>query len=201
MVDQFKDALQENAAAFGIEIADETAGRLAMHCELVLAANPLLHLTGPISPGEFAVRHTLESLFLLKHLPAKAKFIDIGPGGGFPSIPCLIAREDLAATLIESKIKKAEFLADAARKLGISDRVAVINKQFSEAGDVPGTIVTCRALDKFTERLPALLRSFPRRRFLLFGGPALREVLAARGHAFQEFLLPMSERRFLFVLK
>ena len=53
----------------------------------------------------------LESLMLLKHLPSDAKIADIGSGAGLPIIPCLIARPDLHATLIESSQKKSVFSA------------------------------------------------------------------------------------------
>ena len=198
---EFKQVLEDKKQLFGVMIEDASASRLFAHYELVHSANALLHLTGSVAMEEFIERHILESLALLEFLPTNASFIDVGPGGGFPSLPCLIVRPDLTATLIESKEKKAKFLSDAAIELGIADRVTVINKQFSEAGRVPGDIVTCRALDKFTDKLPQLFRHFPRREFMLFGGPSLREVLIAEGRAFREILLPNSERRYLFVVK
>lgn len=197
----FRDILSRCAGELGLKLTQEAIAGLSRHYDLVAEANPLLHLTGPVSMEEFIERHTIESLALLEFLPKNASFIDVGPGGGFPSLPCLIARPDLTATLIESKEKKAKFLSDAAVELGIADRVTVINRQFSEAGRVPGDIVTCRALDKFTDKLPQLFRHFPRREFLLFGGPSLREVLNAEGRTFREILLPNSERRYLFVVK
>ena len=44
---------------------------------------------------------------------------DIGSGGGLPIIPCLIARPDLEATLIESSQKKVVFLREALNRLGL----------------------------------------------------------------------------------
>jgi len=197
----FHDILSRMANGLGFELSAEAVERLADHYELVMQANPLLHLTGPVSAEEFAERHTLESLAILKFLPKGAKFADIGPGGGFPSIPCLIARPDLSATLIESKIRKAEFLIDAAQKLGIADRAAVINKQFEEVPNLVGDLITCRALDKFSEKLPRLLRRFSGKQFLLFGGPNLADALNAIDRRFDAILLPNSERRFLFVIR
>lgn len=196
----FEHILSRMADQLGHKVEPEAIEKLAAHHELVMQANPLLHLTGPVSAEEFAERHTLESLAILKFLPIGAKFIDVGPGGGFPSFPCLIVRPDLSAILIESKVKKADFLVDAAGKLGLSDRVVVINKQFEEVKDLEGDFVTCRALDKFSEKLPRLLRRFAGKHLLLFGGPTLRDGLNAAHRKFDEILLPNSERRFLFVL-
>jgi len=196
----FDQILSRMADQRELKLSPAAIEALREHYQLVMQANPLLHLTGPVSAEEFAERHTLESLAILKFLPTGARFVDVGPGGGFPSFPCLIARPDLTATLIESKVKKAEFLVEAADKLGLSDRVTVINKQFDEVADLAGNFVTCRALDKFAEKLPRLLRRFSGKQFLLFGGPTLRDALHAARRSFDEVLLPNSERRFLFVV-
>ncbi|MDM7923676.1 MAG: class I SAM-dependent methyltransferase [Pyrinomonadaceae bacterium] len=193
-------AIKSNQAAFGLEIAEDRLAGLAEFYRIVLEYNDLLHLVAPCSAEEFAVRHVLESLTLLEHLPAGAQFADIGPGAGFPSIPCLVVRDDLRATLIESKEKKAKYLAEAAARLGIERRVTVVNKQFEEAEFGDATVVTCRALDKFQEKLPKMLKRSKGRKLLLFGGPKLRDAIAATGREFTGKLMPMSEQRYLFVI-
>lgn len=200
MRERFISAINDNQSAYGIELDAQTVVRLADHYDLVMEHNPLLHLVGPCEPEEFAVRHVLESLFLLKYLPKGTRLIDIGPGGGFPSIPCLIADTTLKATLIEAKNRKAEFLSSTINTLHLADRAAVVNKQFLEA--VPGnaTVVTSRALDKFTERLPKLLKWSGKRKVVLFGGESMRDALDAAKHKYTQTLLPMSERRFIFEL-
>ncbi len=87
--------------------------QLGEYYSLLTRWNDRLHLVAPCSPEEFATRHVLESLLLLKHLPHEAKIADIGSGGGLPIIPCLIARADLEVTMIESSQKKAVFLREA----------------------------------------------------------------------------------------
>ncbi len=194
-------ALKTNKSAFDINLTDEQVDRLADYYDLILEHNPLLHLVAPCSPEEFAIRHILESLTLLEHLPDRAKFADVGPGGGLPSIPCLLIRDDLNALLIESKEKKARFLDLAVEALGLATRAQVVNRQFTEVGPVGCTYVTCRALDRFTERLPALLRWAKRRPMLLFGGNNLRDALQKSRMTFVQKLMPLSEQRFLFITK
>jgi 16S rRNA (guanine527-N7)-methyltransferase len=194
-------AIKSNQQVFGVDLTDQTIDRLADYYELIQEHNPILHLVGPCSPEEFATRHILESLTLLEYLPESARFADIGAGGGLPSIPCLIAREDLSAVLIESKEKKTDFLRTAATTLGLEARAKVINKQFSEVTRPHVSHVTCRALDKFTERLSRLLKWSGERVVLFFGGPALREEMRTLGLSFKEILMPFSEQRFLFVVR
>jgi 16S rRNA (guanine527-N7)-methyltransferase len=196
---KFVEALRSNQAEFELSLDDRTIDRLADYFELVQKNNPLLHLVGPCSPGEFATRHTLESLTLLKHLPQGARFADVGTGAGLPSIPCLIARDDTRASLIETKIKKAKFLRSALVELGLSTRATVVNRQFEEVDPGDNEIIACRALDKFTEKLSRLIKWAGQRRLALFGGENLALALKRSGIEFSQTLLPLSERRFLFV--
>jgi 16S rRNA (guanine527-N7)-methyltransferase len=198
---EFVEALKTHQTTFGLSLDDLTAERLADYYELVLEHNPLLHLVAPCSAEEFAVRHILESLTLLEHLPIGAKFADVGTGAGLPSIPCLLGREDLSAVLIESKEKKAKYLRDAVSTFGLEWRAKIVARQFSEFDPSGCDIVTVRALDKMTERLPRLIVWSRGRSLILFAGPAVRELLNRMSVRFDETLIPMSERRFIFFVR
>ena len=195
----FIGAIREHGPEFGLNIPDDSINRLADYYDLVQTHNPLLHLVGPCTPEEFATRHILESLTLLEYLPTNANFADIGAGAGLPSIPCLIVRDDLSATLIESKAKKAGFLQTAFAKCKLVGRAQVINRQVSETDRPDVSFVTCRALDKFTEKLPQLLKWSGDCTLLFFGGPALGAAMWKYGLVCQERLMPFSEQRHLFV--
>jgi len=199
MRSEFISAIQANQGAYDLGLSDEQIERLADFYDLVQEHNPILHLVGPCSPEEFAIRHILESLTLLQHLPQKARFADIGAGAGLPSIPCLIVREGLTCVLIESKEKKAGFLRIAIAKCELEGRTEIISSQFSETPRPDVSYVTCRALDKFTQKVPQLLKWSGNCTLLFFGGPALREAMQKRGLKIKERLMPMSEQRYLFI--
>jgi 16S rRNA (guanine(527)-N(7))-methyltransferase RsmG len=192
-------AIRNNQTEFGVELSREKIERLADYFDLLQEENPILHLVAPCSPEEFATRHILESLTLLKHLPNGARFGDVGPGGGLPSIPCLIARDDLTAVLIESKEKKSRFLERAASNLFAAGRVEVINSQFEEVRKHELRYITCRALDKFIDKLPRLVRWSRNAKLLLFGGNTLRDPLDRLRIEYKIEKMPLSEQRFLFV--
>ena len=194
----FIEALQAYQSEFGLTLSNEQLRHLSDYFELVNEHSSLLHRVAPCSPEEFAVRHILESLTMTEHLPIGAGFADVGSGAGLPAIPCLLYREDLKANLIESKEKKAAFLSRTGEKLDISTRTMIVNRQFNEERERDFDFVTCRALDKFREWLPRLLRWSGDRTFLFFGGPSLGEELRGQHAIFEAWLLPMSERRFLF---
>ena len=184
---------------FDLDLPAATVKRLGEYYSLLTRWNDRLHLVAPCSPEEFATRHVLESLLLLKHLPDGAKIADIGSGAGLPIIPCLIARPDLQATLIESSQKKSVFLREAVNQLGRPS--VIIPKRFEDVPPPAVSFVTCRALDQFMNKVSTLISWAPERStLLLYGGESLREQLQKTTDKFEEFLIPRSEQRFLFVL-
>ena len=192
----FEQSLVANMGSFDLDLPAETVSRLGEYYSLLTRWNDRLHLVAPCSPEEFAVRHVLESLMLLKHLPQDAHVADIGSGGGLPIIPCLIARPDLSATLIESSQKKCVFLREASK----SSQATIITRPFEQVDPPPVDFVTCRALDQFMQKLHALIDWAPKHStLLLFGGETLREELRKAHVNFEAFLIPQSEKRFLFL--
>ena len=199
---EFARTLAENAPLYDIGLDEQTVLRLGDYYELVTAWNGRLHLVAPCSPAEFATRHVLESLLALPFLTEGARIADVGSGAGLPIIPCLIARPDLRATLIESSPKKAVFLREALRQLTHKDTGLVIAERFEKTGVPASDFITCRALDRFTEIFPRLIEWAPTSAtMLLFGGETLRDQVEKASLDYQSLLVPQSERRFLFVVK
>lgn len=201
MRNDFINALKENQSKFGLNISDERISNLADYYEIVEKHNEILHLVAPCSPEEFAVRHILESLTVLEFVNKNSSFADVGTGAGLPSIPCLIAREDLRGVLIESKLKKAAFLREAVEKLDLENRAEIVNRQFEEIEKPNVSYVLCRAIDKFTKKLPKLAKWSKRSTMLFFGGNSLRDELDKSKLNYTSKLMPLSEQRYLFVIK
>ncbi len=197
----FIEAVEKHQSSFGLNLTEEQISRLGVYYEFVQKHNEILHLVAPSSPEEFAVRHVLESLTLPEFLPAKARLADVGAGAGLPSIPCLIARDDLRGVLIESKLKKAAFLKELLTGCGLAKRARVFDRQFEEFIIRDISHITCRALDKFAQKLPSILKWSKNRSLLFFGGSALGVALGKQGVKFKRKLMPLSEQRFLFIIE
>ncbi len=199
---EFRRALQTHAPLYGVRLNEEAATRLCEYYAEVNRWNARLHLVAPCAPAEFATRHILESLLALEYLPEKARVADVGSGAGLPIIPCLIVRHDLRATLIESSTKKSVFLREALRRLMPTSEASVINRRFETAASPEVDVVTCRALERFTEKFRELANWSPRdATLLLFGGPSLRDSIEAENLRFSIVQIPQSERRYLFIIK
>ena len=195
---RFQEALRDNAAAYRLELSDETIARLSQYSGLVLKWNPRLHLVAPCSPDEFATRHVLESLMALRNLTDGARVADIGSGAGLPIIPCLIAEPSLIGVLIEASPKKAVFLREAITLLELNAQV--IADRFENVPAPHVQFVSCRALEQFAAMLPQIIAWAPRSaKLLLFGGEAIESELRNLERPFESVTLPNSNARYLFV--
>jgi 16S rRNA (guanine527-N7)-methyltransferase len=195
---EFTKTLESDAADYGVELSTNDHDRLAAYYTLLESWNPRLHLVAPCSPQEFARRHVLESLLIVPHLSKGARVADIGSGAGLPIVPCLIARSDIKATLIESSKKKAVFLREALNHIEAQDRSRVLATRYEDIKSPRVEFVTCRALDRFTTQLPALINWVsPSSTLLFFGGVKLREGLQQAGFRVSEIKIPNSEKRLL----
>src|SRR5690606_19852668 len=97
-------------------------------------------------PRQMVTLHLLDSLAIAPHTAGIARLADLGTGPGLPGIPLAIARPDLQVTLVESNGKKARFLREAVRQLGLGN--ARVAESRAEALDEPGAhdAITARAL-------------------------------------------------------
>jgi 16S rRNA (guanine527-N7)-methyltransferase len=196
----FLATLASQSHAYAVSLTPEVIERLGDYYQLLQQWNDRLHLVAPCSPAEFAERHVLESLHVLRYLPSKASIIDVGSGGGLPIIPCLIARPELRATLIESSKRKAVFLREALRVTGIKESEVLVER-FEDVTKLSSEFVTCRALDRFESMLKLLVDwPSPASTLLLYGGASMRDKLKEMSLEFSEDLLPGSNARFIFVI-
>ena len=201
-IERFSQALREHAVDFAVQLTERDLQRLSTYYSLLRKWNPRLHLVAPCTPEEFATRHVLESLILMLHLPHAARVTDVGTGAGLPMIPCLIMRDDLRATLIESSQKKAVFLQEAFRQLTNAEPPRLLVARFEETSAPASDVVTCRAIDSFQKILPRLIEWAPlSTTFMLFAGPALREQIERVLPSAQAELIPGSEQRFLIIAR
>lgn len=140
----------------GLNVSRETLGKIEELEALVRRWNPAINLVSKTSLDDLRERHVIDSAQLFSACPPTARqWADLGSGGGFPGlIVAIIARElqpDLEVTLVESDARKATFLRQAGRSLGV--RFAVFNERIESLAPLSADVLSARAL----AALPQLL--------------------------------------------
>lgn len=101
--------------------------QLSAYLDLLVKWNARTNLTAIRDPEEMVRRHFGESLFaglyLGPRLPQGATVLDFGSGAGFPGLPIQLLHPEIRVTLAESQGKKASFLREAVRTLGLKTEV------------------------------------------------------------------------------
>lgn len=87
--------------------------------ELLLEWNGRMNLTAITGKEEIYRKHFADSLTAAEFLPNGATLLDVGCGGGFPTLPLALARPDLRVTALDSTAKKLRFVEAAAKELSL----------------------------------------------------------------------------------
>ncbi len=103
---------------------------------LLAEYNKKYNLTSICDEKEVFYKHFFDSIMAKDLIDYNANVVEIGSGGGFPSVPLKIVRGDLKFTLIESTGKKCEFLKTVVDKLGFGC-VKVLNIRAEDGGRMP----------------------------------------------------------------
>ena len=145
-----QDELTRGLAALDLDAA-ALAPPLLQYLALLDRWNHTYNLTAVRDPREMVTRHLLDSLAMHAFVE-DGTLADLGTGPGLPGIPLAIAKPDLQVTLVESNGKKARFLREAARTLGLANarvaesRAEAVDVQVHNGGAAYDAI-TARALD------------------------------------------------------
>ncbi|HEX3470013.1 MAG TPA: 16S rRNA (guanine(527)-N(7))-methyltransferase RsmG, partial [Silvibacterium sp.] len=143
--------IEAAVAAAGLAALPPGVGeKLAAYLQLLLRWNSKLNLTAVREPGEIVRRHLVECVQCAQALPEVGTLLDFGSGAGLPGIPIAIVRPEIRVTLGESQGKKATFLREVVRVLGLNAEVfdGRIEKMPT---DRIFDAVTLRAVDRMTE--------------------------------------------------
>lgn len=204
--------MSETATAVGLrlntlltEIGLEALGssqvkRFENYLSLLLRWNARVNLTAIRDEDGILSRHFVECIACARALPTgMATLLDFGSGAGFPGVPIALCRSEIAVTLAESQGKKAAFLHEAVRALGIS---AKVHADRAETLATKFDCVTLRAVDRMELAVEAAAKLIAPggRLALMTTGVALTGLQSAAGAEIswaQCIAIPGSEDRLL----
>jgi len=161
----------EELVTFGLELVDTSRS---------------LNLTRILDPEGVAIRHFLDSTYLLPFLKnVKRPILDVGTGGGVPGMPLAIMRKDLRIVMLDCTRKKILFIKECIEKLGLKN-ARVAHEQMEEhlkshkyhAALFRASIKPAAAMEKLTITGPSV-------NMLLFmeGSSGPQRAKAVRGQA------------------
>ncbi|MCL1843822.1 MAG: 16S rRNA (guanine(527)-N(7))-methyltransferase RsmG [Defluviitaleaceae bacterium] len=143
-----KNLILDWARHQGFAISDAQLDTLEAYQNQVLKVNRHMNLTAITDDSDFAIKHIIDSLTLLPFIGENASVIDIGTGAGFPGLVLRIMREDIKLTLLDSLLKRVNFLRETAEMLGFPETECIHARaeEFSKKRPAAYDICTARAV-------------------------------------------------------
>jgi 16S rRNA (guanine527-N7)-methyltransferase len=189
---------------FSLEADSDQVLKIQQYIKILLAWNAKLNLTAIRNPLEILYRHFCESMYAGVAVPVETgRLADVGSGAGFPGLPLKILYPNLQVFLIESSIKKATFLAEVIRELGLADARVLVNRYEELSEEVaPLDFVCSRAVGEFGPFLEwaGSKRVAAKQVILWISARDLLEIQRIRSWEWREpILVPHSLRRLLLV--
>ena len=149
------EAIRRALGEFQLTAGDEQVLQIQQYIRILLGWNERVNLTAIRDPLEILYRHFCESMYAAASAPMEnGRLADVGSGAGFPGLPLKIIRPGLRVFLVESNVKKATFIAEVVRELGLTD-AQVLVRRYEELGEevAPLDYVCSRALGEFSRFL------------------------------------------------
>lgn len=176
------DLLKQGLTELNISCSEKTVRTFLTYLSELKKWNRAYNLTGLKTDDDIIIKHFLDSLLYIRALPrSPLRLADIGSGAGFPGVPLKIIMPETELTLVESSRKKAAFLRNIVRTLGLK-QTAVLEERLEHLGGEFG-----HAFDTIVSRATFSVREFltlacpyvrPGGTLVLNKGPRVRDELA-----------------------
>lgn len=130
-----------------LSLTEQQIQQLLYYLQQLLFWNKAYNLTAIKQPKQALIKHIIDSLAILPHLPAVAsdnnKLLDIGTGAGLPAVIVAICQPQRMVTALDSNGKKIRFIKQVASELGLTNITPVASRIEEHQGSY--AVVTSRA--------------------------------------------------------
>ena len=123
---EFNKIMSKNT--INIYNSQEISEKFKILSQLLIQENAKYNLTAIKNEELILPLHFADCLIGMEYIPGNAKVIDVGCGGGFPTLPLAIVRDDLRITAMDSTEKKLGFVALVCRELGLKNVEVLVGR-------------------------------------------------------------------------
>lgn len=132
---------------FAPDVSRETLASLGAYLETLTKWQKAINLVGPATLADAWKRHMVDSAQLAPLIPAEARSVaDLGTGAGLPGLILAALKPSLKVTLVESDARKAAFLGEAARRMGLKRQPRIVVGRIEVVPPVGADVIAARAL-------------------------------------------------------
>ena len=122
-----KELFINSLKELNIEVTEEKINKLDKFYELLIDWNNKINLTRIVEKEEVYLKHFYDSLTIVKEVNLNEinTLCDVGTGAGFPGIVLKIFYPHLKITLVDSLLKRVNYLNTIIKDLELNDIVAI----------------------------------------------------------------------------
>jgi len=145
--------LRQGLSDLALPLTDQQQTQLLDYLALLLKWNKVYNLTSVRDPEQMLAQHVLDCLaaipVVLQEFPSACDVLDVGSGGGLPSVVFAIACPHWRVTAIDAVAKKAAFVQTVAHTLKLANLHSIHGRveELSQTFD----LVTCRAFAELAD--------------------------------------------------
>lgn len=149
-----KEELYEELEKLGIFLNNNQKEQLEEFYNILIEENKKINLTRIIEREDVYLKHFYDSLTIVKTVDLNEinTLCDVGTGAGFPGIVLKIVFPHLKITLIDSLLKRVNYLNETINKLNLKDIEAIHTRSEDYKGEFD--VVTSRAVANLNKLIP-----------------------------------------------
>jgi 16S rRNA (guanine527-N7)-methyltransferase len=126
----------------GLTLSAQQQRSLLLYLDQLLLWNKAYNLTAITDPEDALIKHVIDCLAIITHLPS-GSLLDIGTGAGLPAVIIAICQPERSCTALDSNQKKIRFIKQVSSELGLSNMQPIASR--IEAHEASYDVVTSRA--------------------------------------------------------
>ena len=126
----------------GLTLSAQQQRTLLLYLDQLLLWNKAYNLTAITDPVEALIKHIIDCLAIITHLPP-GSLLDIGTGTSLPAVIIAICQPERQCTALDSNQKKIRFIKQISSELGLTNMEPIASR--IEAHEASYEVVTSRA--------------------------------------------------------